>query len=1242
MKYSQKTIAVQLAFTALLQLCLQGCATYRPQQSPSAATSPERESAISHTFYLAGGLGTLKEEDSSDALAALEAHLIDAPKNSTLIFTGDNISGKEGTWNRDKKGIARLMDLTKNFKGQTIFIPGDFEWKERNSDDMERVEEFIKDSKRENTHFFPENACPLERMEINDQLDLILIDSEWFIANWDKVEGINKKCTNIVTRLRFAEELEGLINDGQDKNIVIAMHHPIFSNGKYAGKDTFGSHMLPLPVVGSIVNRIGDWGGFSDRDLYSRRYNYLRILVSSLARKSDRITLVSGHEQSLQYLEGGDIHQVVSGSLGEATATHLSDDVIIAVGGTLPYSGVYTHGARGFAKLEYYKDGASKVSFISTDPQVGPASFEILPALPNTGNAPKAIANSEQYIKTSVLEDEKDLDLDRTGFYTFLWGDRYRSYFGKQITAKTVQLDTLYGGLKVSKQGGGHQSSSLRLEDGNGKEFAMRSLKKNALKYLKSQIMGISYEADDYKGTWTEEIVADFFTTAHPYIQLVISPMAREVDVNHASPELFYVPRQESLGALNEEYGDQLYFIEERPSDEQKNYTGFSQADPNLPGKVPDFESTTDMLEQIKGDESDYVDERAYVRARIFDMLIGDWDRHQDQWRWVQYEPANGDKRFIPVPRDRDGAFAKFDGFAMPIIKWFVPTTRFWQSYGPEPDNVKWLNAQGNSLDRALVTEHGADIWTEEAKFIQEHLTMETIDRAFLRLPKEVRDSTAAKIKSDLVLRLKNLREMATEYGNYLNKVVALTGTEKDDLIEVTRLPNGETKVVIKRLLSDQKNEVVLERTLNRQRTKEIWLYGLGDDDQFVVDGQGDHEIFIRIIGGYGEDSYKVENTKALKIYDWKWEDSHFEESEPAKQLSNIYTTNTYHWRYFKENTNILVPNAGFRTDDGLFLGVTNVYTNNGFNGNPFRQQHSINANYYFRFQGVELDYKGIFANIFPKWNFEVDGYFTNDRFSNNYFGEGNETDNPDGELGRDFNRARMRQVKLKAGLAYRTLKIKALYESFKIAEGGGRYFVPENVDSQVFQSQDYVGSEVSLYYYDDDADDFPTKGLYVGFTGGYKANLGLKDNSFGYLALKFGFNQKLVPSGNLVLGSNAEYRTNLGDEYFFYHAPSIGGDNGLRGFRNERFTGDAYFYQSSDLRLRLKKYITAVAPVTVGLYGGFDYGRVWLDGEDSNKWHTSQGGGLWISGYRFLAFNIGYFNSVDGNMVQVGFGFGF
>lgn len=1213
------------------------CATYSTQYKSTIPSKNKSDSAPVHTFYIAGGVGNMDNMANQKVLKVLKSQLDNAKEESTLIYTGDNISEMQDNWNVDKKLIDQQIALTENFKGKTIFIPGNNEWKSYNTGKIEEVEKYIKDLNKGSVDLFPENVCPIEHKVINDELDLILIDSKWFISNWSRIEDINKKCTDIVTRRRFMEELEGYINDGQGKNIVIAMHHPIFSNGKYAGKDSFRSHMTPIPVVGTLVNGIIDLGAFSPDRLNSRRYKYLRILVSALAKDSDRITFVSGHEESLQYLTGGDIHQIISGSLSRKTATRRGKDRISTVGGSLEYEGIFTEGDIGFAKLEYFKDGSSQVTFITENDIQN--KMDVLPKL-KTPVIPSNFKQPEGKTKTeSVLQDYQAIH--KSGFYRFLWGERYRTYFGKSVTAPIALLDTLYGGLKVTKEGGGHQSYSIRLEDQNGKEYSMRSLRKNALKFLKFKVKGIAYTDQEYEGTLPDDIISDFFTTAHPYMQLVINPLAEAVNINHSSPTLFYIPKQKALKELNEEFGDELYFIEERPSDEQLNFRGYRRAI-NEAGEIKDFESTTDMLEKIKSDESYVVDQRDFIRARIFDMLIGDWDRHQDQWRWVEYETDDDEKVFLPVPRDRDNAFPKFDGTAMKLIKLFVPNSRRFQSYDSDIKNVKWLNIGGNQLDRVLLTQNDEKVWKEEAAYIQENLTEEKIDAAFLRLPKEVQDQTSELVKNNLKQRLKELHKYAEAYSKYLDKVVAIHGTEKDDKIEITRLPDGKTKVVLKRLLSDEPDEVMYERTFDRKATRELWIYGLGDDDEFIISGEGNRPIFLRLLGGYGTDEFNIANKKAVKIYDWKHEELEFTSKKAPAQISDLYSTNAFHWRFFEPNTNVLVPNVGFRTDDGFYLGLTDTYTYNGLNGNPFRQQHSLAANYYFDFNAVELDYKGIFGNIFPTWNFEVEGYYTSDRFVNNFFGIGNETINLEDQLGRDFYRARMQNIRVAAGLAYYTLRLKALFESLRVNENPDRFFNSGNLNENVFDDQQYVGAEFSGYYRNRDAQDFYTKYLYVGLTAGYKINTTLADYRFGYVAFKAGINHKLIPAGHLVLATSAEVKTNIGDNYFFYHAPSIGGDNGLRGYRDERFSGGTTFYQTTDLRLRLKRFVTVVAPITVGIFGGFDYGRVWVEDDTSNVWHTSQGGGLWISGYNFLSLNAGYFNSVEGNIIQVGLGFQF
>lgn len=1227
-------------FTSILTLLFVfSCATFK-EQSSATATDLSTEKKITHTFFIAGGLGNLDDKSNTELLKRYQAELENANANSTVIFTGDNISNIKANKKMDSLLVVQQVELTKNFKGNTIFLPGNNEWKSFDFDKMEEVEDQLKDIDRKGTEVVPNNGCPIDHRIINDDLDLILIDSKWFVANWSRILDINSKCTDIVTRRRFMEELEGYIDDAKDKNIVIAMHHPVFSNGQYAGNTTLKQNLKPLPIYGTAKNMIMDLGAFNPDHLNSRRYNYLRIAVSALAQASDRITLVSGHEENLQLLQGGGIHQIISGSLGSKSAVKLGENRITAIGGSMSYKGEYANGARGFAKLDYFEDGSSQVTFINEETLSDKITFNVLDKFSLEKEIKKYTPTAKKTVSSQVLDNPSDYD--KSGFYRFLWGNRYRSYFGQPVDAPVVLLDTLYGGLKVTKEGGGHQSFSLRLEDANGKEYAMRSLKKSALKFLKFKLPGISYNTQDYRDTWVEEAISDFFTTAHPYMQLVIDPLAKAVDINHSDTQLYFVPKQDSLGVFNESYGDELYFIERRPSEEQANYKGYKRIinEEGIRGRVTDYESTTDMLEKVKSDESYSVDQRSFIRARIFDMLIGDWDRHQDQWRWIEYESPDGDKEFMPIPRDRDNAFPRFDGAAMKFINLFVPNSRNWQTFDAEIDNVKWLNLSGNKLDRALLTGYGPEVWEEEAKVIQQGISQEIIDKAFLKLPKAVQDETSEQIKTYLMQRLKTLPETALAYGKYLNKVVAISGTEKDDLFQIQRLENGATEVTIKRILKDEENEIIYQRMFTDNTTKELWVYGLGDDDVFKVSGNYGSNTRIKLIGGYGEDTYKVTNKKNLKVFDWEHEDINFTDDKPAKHLSDLYTTNSFHWRYFTPNANIIVPNLGFRTDDGLFVGGSDTYTKNGLNGNPFLQQHSLSALYYFKFQAVELNYKGIYGNIFPKWNFEMNAYYTNDRYSNNFFGFGNETINNEDNLGRDYYRSRLRIFKANAGLSYYSLKVQALFESFKTIENPQRLFNRNVLDPEVFSAQNYGGMELSGYYDNDDAGDFPSKYLYFGFNLGYKANLNLSNNSFGYGALKLGFDHKLERTGSLVYSTMSEFNSLIGDNtVFFYHTPSIGGLNGLRGFRDERFSGKSYFYQQSDIKLRLKRYVTAVSPVTIGVYGGFDYGRVWQPNEDSNIWHTSQGGGFWISSLKALTFNIGYFNSKESNLIQVGFG---
>jgi len=125
-------------------------------------------------------------------------------------------------------------------------------------------------------------------------------------------------------------------------------------------------------------------------------------------------------------------------------------------------------------------------------------------------------------------------------------------------------------------------------------------------------------------------------------------------------------------------------------------------------------------------------------------------------------------------------------------------------------------------------------------------------------------------------------------------------------------------------------------------------------------------------------------------------------------------------------------------------------------------------------------------------------------------------------------------------------------------------------------------------------------------------------------------FTHKIDHNGKLVLATLFKGKAILNNNYEFYQGATLGGDLDLRGYRNERFLGNSYYSQSSDLRFSLGKIRHTIAPLTYGILAGFDYGRIWFEGEDSRKWHQDYGGGLWLNAINLITARISYFQSPD------------
>ena len=129
---------------------------------------------------------------------------------------------------------------------------------------------------------------------------------------------------------------------------------------------------------------------------------------------------------------------------------------------------------------------------------------------------------------------------------------------------------------------------------------------------------------------------------------------------------------------------------------------------------------TDKLLENLLEDNDNRVDQSFFMRARLFDFLIGDWGRHEDQWRWATFEEGDDTKIYKAVPRDRDQAYTKFDGKLVGILL-SVANLDHLQTFDYKIEDINTFNLPARNLDRHLLNELSLDQWLTVTKDINHY-----------------------------------------------------------------------------------------------------------------------------------------------------------------------------------------------------------------------------------------------------------------------------------------------------------------------------------------------------------------------------------------------------------------------------------------------------------------------------------------------------------------------------------------
>lgn len=801
-----------------------------------------------------------------------------------------------------------------------------------------------------------------------------------------------------------------------------------------------------------------------------------------------------------------------------------------------------------------------------------------------------------QYVDSSHVKMAAGAQFKASGGKQFFWGRHYRPDWTTPVSFPILNVDTIYGGLNPVKMGGGHQTKTLRLRDASGKEYVLRTIDKN-LDLLIPR---------DFKGTVIEDIVNDQISTAHPYGPLAISEMAGGINIMHTNPVIYFVPDSPRLGEFRPVFANKLCLLEERPSGKGWDHTALTQ-------DAKDILNTEDLLEKILKDNKNQVDQQILLKVRLFDMIVNDWDRHEDQWVWTAHENDNK-TIYRAFARDRDQAFSKTDGVALWYLRrpWVL---RSLQHMKPTIKDVIGSNMAAKTLDRQFLNELTREEWQRQSEQLKTELTDPIIDNAVAKMPKESVDLSGEFVSTRLKQRRDDIVRAGMKYYEVLAKQVTITGSNKKETFLVESMANDQMAVTG----LSEKNDTFYHRLFYRNETKEINIYGLGGDDAFQIKQNARNRFRIRLIGGEGEDVFQSNGRhgKKIRVYDSlgrKLEDRAFCLHQKPDTL--LRYNRTFKYDVFAP---IILPE--YNPDDGVFLALGFSYRKHKWGKGPFAWEQKFVADYAFATGAFGFRYDGLFKHTFGKWDLDITSYYNGPRFVLNYYGLGNNTELLTRK--RAFYRVRSKSFYLNPAVSLTnekeksSLRLGLQFETVDIPVTEGKFITSpfSDVDPSVYTAKYFGGVNGKWRYTTTGSRLFPTKGVTI--DAGFSFLQNLKDNDRRLLKLESAISVYHTLFKRLTFAHRSGIAGNIGD-YEFYQANTLGNTRNLRGWWRDRFAGTTAFYQNTELRytfLHAKGYLLRGQ---AGIFGFFDDGRVWLKGENSNEFHIGYGGGIY-----FIPFNV-------------------
>jgi hypothetical protein len=1192
-------------------------------------------SNIDYELYLVGDIGASNSDVSKSGIVDLiKSELVKTDTEKSVVFLGNTLSNtgfNEIEESSDfKKSDLAVEACIKNLKDHTdkvYFIPGNAEWydgQNYTTTALENAEEYIQSKVDGKNIFAPSHGCGEPKVvKLTSDLLLVLVDSQWVLQG-DRSDERTRSGCEIDTEQELVIFLKEILAKNKNKNVIIAAHHPVYSNGKTGGNYGLKSHLLPLPILGSIFTGAKKIGG-GEQKFGNPKYETYRGVMNLVLSNFEGVIHASAHDKNLQYHKEKDNHYVVAGSGSEVD--------YVRKGGTAEFALM----EKGFTKITHTKDLELWLEFYIPDPHNPSISKSVYKK-----RLYKKVFNN--YEDKKIYKDAEDLPRVITTRASDKYvkgrlgiGSTYRKAWSTDVEFPLLLLDDAHGGLVPIKQGGGFQTRSLRLENAKGQQWVIRSVDKDVYKVVPAAL----------RSTIVSDYYQDGVSAAHPYGASVVPPFAEAVGIYHANPKYVWLPAQKALGDYNKDFSEKLYLYEERPGGNMDGHPTYGGATESI--------NTLELVSKLYKNHKHKVDQKYVLKARLLDLLLGDWDRHDDQWRWGIYEEEGINKKiYRAIPRDRDQVFFKNDGFLNYLASrpYITPSIR---KFDKEIDFISGLAFNARHFDRHFLSELNEEDFIKTAELIQTAVTDKLINEALRLWPEKIYELDGKEIEAKLKARRADMVKYAKDFYSYLTKEVTAIGTNSQNTFDIKAMPNDMLDVQVYHKDKDGDNHLIWSRIIAGKDCNELRLIGLKKDDTFNFSGSDKSSVNVVIVGGGGDDVINNDASHISIIANDRPKGMTTNGNGIKTNLKDVRGINKFDRKDWKLNTSIHFPMISFYTDEGIGLSYNVLWRKNGFRKNPFKSNHSLNLGYFWANNAIVANYSGHWTSVFGRdWDFRLDGRFTGPTFVQFFYGLGNEyinfeevfPDNPNSGR-RNFHIIRGVHLDINPNLI-RNLsngKSLSLNPSFEYINFNNELndplelrfiFTPEaGVPEDAFDQKLYSG--LGLEYTSNRVNNpaLPTRGYIFNARADYRQSL--SDTKFSNITISSQLAAYIPfsPSHKIVLATNIGGAYTIGD-YEFFHANSLANQSRLRGYRTNRFAGDGMVYHASDLRIKLLQGNGGLK-TGLGIFGSFDYGRVFIEDENIDDWHTSYGAGIYLTPLNLLGFKLGYYIGQEDTQLTVG-----